>query len=73
MKDNEGNSPLDLAMREGKVGTALYLFNHGRGSKEDKDKVLCQACGYGNLKVVKELVKQHSVNPKGQISSLDTW
>ena len=46
---------------------ALYLFNHGCGSDEDKDKVLMQACQSGKLKVVKELVERHNVNPKSEI------
>ena len=68
MKDNEGNSPLDVAVRKNKVNVALYLINCGCGSEKDKDKVLSQACQSGKLKGVKELVEQYNVNPKGKIS-----
>ena len=44
---------------------ALYLISRGCRSDEDKDKLLITACQSGKLKVVKELVEQHNVNPKG--------
>ena len=44
---------------------ALYLISHGCGSDKDKGKLLITACRSGELKVVKELVEQHNVNPKG--------
>ena len=68
VEDGEGNSALDVAVRENKLNTALYLFNHDCGSDKDKDKVLMQACKSGKLKVVKKLVEQHNINPKGEIS-----
>ena len=70
MKDNEGNSPLDVAVRENELDTAFYLFNNGCDSDEDKDKVLMLACKEGELKVVKELIEQHSVNSEGKSSTL---
>ena len=75
MKDNEGNSPLDVAVRNIQIDTALYLINCGCGSNEDKEKVLSLACQFGKLEIVKELVEQHSVNPKCKISFeiLDIW
>ena len=69
MKGNEGDSPLDLALRENKLDIVLYIFTRGFGSDEYKHKVLIQACKYGGVKEVKELVEQHNVNPKGAISS----
>ena len=54
-------------MRENELDIALYLFNHDCGSDKDKDKVLMQACESGELKVVKELVEQHSITPTGEI------
>ena len=68
MKNKEGNSPRDVALREKKQEVALYLFNHSSGSDKDKDKVLMQACESGELKVVKKLVEQHNINPRGEIS-----
>ena len=68
MKNKEGNSPLDVAVREKKQAVALYLFNHDCGSDKDKHKVLMQACESGELNVVKKLVEQHSINPRGEIS-----
>ena len=53
-------------MRENELDIALYLFNHDCGSDKDKHKVLMQACESGKLKVVKELVEQHNINPKGE-------
>ena len=66
LKDDNGDSPLAVALKGSKVDIALYLFNHGCGSDEDKDKVVMQACQSGKLKVVKELVERHNVNPKSE-------
>ena len=43
----------------------LYLIKHGGGNDKFKDTALIRACLSGELKVVKELVKQHNVKPKG--------
>lgn len=67
MKGNK-NSPLVVAMRENHLDIALYLFDHGCGSDEDKHKALSQACKNGELKIVKELVELDNVNPKGETS-----
>ena len=48
------------------LNTALYLVTHGYGGDEDKVKVLCKACYWGKLDVVKELVEQHKVDPNGE-------
>ena len=68
VKDGNEDSPLDVAVRKNNLDMALYLISRGCGSNEDKDKVLVEACQSGKLKVVKELVEQHSVNPKGDTS-----
>ncbi len=65
-------SPLDTALEELYVGdtrcdVALCLVKHGCGSDEDKAKLLCSACYFAKLDVVKELVEQHNVDPKGEI------
>ena len=73
MKDGEGNSPLDVAMTKNSgrnaFDIALYLFNHGCSSSKDKGKLLILSCERGELKVVKELVEHHNVNPKGEGST----
>ena len=65
VRNEDGNSPLDVALGGYKLDIALYLINHGCDSDEDKVKLLCEACWRGELKMVKELVEQHNVNPKG--------
>ena len=54
----------------------LYLVkHHGCGDEQDKVKLLCKACKWGNLNVVRELVEQHNVDPNGEyiphVSSFD--
>ena len=68
MKDGNGDSPLDVAVRENDLDMAFYLISHGCGSDEDKCTVFMEACQSGELKVLKGLVEQHSVNPKGETS-----
>ena len=49
----------------GNVG--LYLMEcHGCGEEQDKTKLLCKACKWGNLDMVTELVEQHNVDPNGE-------
>ena len=67
VKDFYGASPLDVAVRKNELDIALYLISGGYDSGEDKDKVLVEACRSGKLKVVKKLVEQHKVNPKGEL------
>ena len=69
--DDKGHSPaLDRALRDGLsldcVDIALYLINRGCGGDEHKVRLLFKACYYGRLDVVKELVEQHKVDPKGK-------
>ncbi len=71
MRDDEGQSPLDKALEnlyddDGCVDVALYLMSRGCGGDEDKAKLLCAACGWGKLDVVKELVQQHKVDPMSE-------
>ena len=40
-----------------RFNTALYLINHGLHDEQHKGKLLCKACEWGNLDVVKELVE----------------
>ena len=69
MRDDEGHSPLDIALDEGCMDVALYLMSRGCActcGDEDKAKLLCAACDHGNLGVVKELVELHKVDPKSE-------
>ncbi len=74
MRDDEGQSPLDIALGrlyiDGYVDVALYLMSRGCGGDEDKAKLLCRACRRGKLGVVKELVEQHKVDPKSECDDL---
>ena len=75
VRDDEGKSPLDRAMEnvydtDGCAEVAHYLMSHGCDSDEKtRIKLLCGACRRGKLDVVKELVKQHNLDPKSE--SLD--
>ena len=65
VRDEDGDSPLNAALASNKLDTALYLISHGCGSDEDKVKLLWRAYNKDELKMVKKLVEQHGVNPKG--------
>ncbi len=72
MRDDEGQSPLDKALdypygNDGCVDVALYLMSRGCAcGDEDKAKLLCGACQWGKLDVVKELVEQQKVDPRSE-------
>ena len=70
-RNENGHSLLDVAMEcyDLDVNMVLYLINHGCDSDEEKVNLLYRACTKGGLKVVKELVEQHNVNPKGELMS----
>ena len=65
-RDDKGRTPLDSAM-ENNTNAALYLINHRSGMHGDKQrgKLLCRACNFGELDMVKKLVGRHKVDPKG--------
>ena len=71
VRDDRGHLPLNIAIMSNYdddcMEVALYLINRG-GTCSDKDKVklLCKACYWGKLDVVKELVEQHKVDPNGE-------
>ena len=48
------------------LNAALFLINHGVDDEQDKANVLCEACKWGNLDLVKKLVEQHNVDPNGE-------
>ena len=69
--DDDNESPLDKAMenlsqKESCFGVALYLINHGSDNDKDKAKLLCGACEYGKLDLVKELIEHHHIIPSGK-------
>ena len=65
MKDGDGDPPLDEVVEMEEPNRMLYLINRGGGNDKFKETTLITACYDGELKVVKELVEQHNVNPKG--------
>ena len=48
------------------LNMALVLINHGVDDQQDKARLLCEACYWGRLDVVKELVEQHNLDPSGE-------
>ena len=71
MRDNQGQSPLDNALKdlddEDCMDVALYLMSRGCAcGDEDKARLLCVACDFGKLGVVKELVEQYKVDPNSK-------
>ena len=70
VRDDEGQSPLDNALvgyEDDCVDVALYLISRGCAcGDKDKAKLLCAACFYGKLGVVKELIEEHEVDPKSE-------
>ena len=72
IRDSNGRSPLDLALSSFGPGNdpldlPLYLINSGYGGIEKKTELLFRGCYYGQLDVVKEMVEQHNVDPKGDL------
>ena len=67
IRDDEGRSPLDLALDSyiSHFDVALYLFSHGCDDDRDKAKLLCEASQQNRLDIVKELVEDHRLDPKG--------
>ena len=74
VQDDEGESLLDVTLEniddyyiaDDSLNIALYLVTRGYDGDEDKVKVLCKACEWSKLDVVKELVEQHKVDPNGE-------
>ena len=63
VRDDEGRSPLDRALKYGHVDVPYYLFHLGYGDDRDRVKLLCNASYHGKLYVVQELVEQHKIDP----------
>ena len=63
MRDDEGQSPLDIALDYGCVDVLYYLLHLGYGDDKDRGNLLCNTSRHGELDVVQELVEQHKVDP----------
>ncbi len=63
LDENEDKDPYES---ENCMDVALYLMSRGCGYNSDKEKLLCAACRWGNLNLVKKLVEQHKVDPTSE-------
>ena len=52
---------------EGCLDTAYYLIECGYGDDDGKALFLLEACRWGNIKYVKELVERYKINPLSKI------
>ena len=73
MRDKSGESPLAITLdniynKKDFFDIANYLVKHGCHSDDVEVKLLCGACRWGDLKMVKELVGQLKINPNGELS-----
>ena len=72
MTDEFGRTPLDRAKESAEdcpdfFSVALYLVdNCGCGGEEERIELLCRACRYGRLDVVKQIIEKHSINPNSK-------
>ena len=68
VRDGQGRSLVNVALAkpDRRLNIALFLINLGVDDEQDKAKLLFEACDWGNLDVVKELVEQHNVDPNGE-------
>ena len=74
VRDDPGRSLVDTTLTNmyenddpyGGLDIALFLIHHCVGDEQDKARLLCEACKWGKLDVVKELVEQHNVDPNGE-------
>ena len=72
VKYESGKSPLDITLaniyeKKAFFDITDYLVKHGCHSDDVQLKLLCGACMWGNLEIVKELVGQLKVNPNGEL------
>ena len=72
VRNDDGESPLDLAMEdvydtEGCPEVVHYLMSHGC-DRDEKTLVelLCGACRRGKKSIVKYLVEQHKLDPSSE-------
>ena len=72
MRDKSDKSPLDITLnkiynKKDFFDIADYLVKHGCHSDDLEVKLLCGACRWGNLEMVKELAGQLKVKPNGEL------
>ena len=83
VRDNEGDSPLDITMKniyigmdngddEGHPELAYYLLSHDTDNEEAQTKLLFIACGIDKLNIVKGLVEEHKLDPKSELLCVNT-
>ncbi len=78
MLNIECRSPLEEALEDlyydkndNRVDVALYLMSHGCECRNrDKAELLCVACEWDRLGVVKKLVKKYKVDPNSECDNL---
>ena len=68
MKDDQGETPLDRSFngemfKKGCFDVALYLLSLGCGGDSGRKKLLCGACRWGKMDLVRELVEQQNIDP----------
>ena len=72
MRGRYEESPLDKTLdniydKKDFFDVANYLVKHGCHRDDLEVKLLCGACRWGNLAMVKELVGQLKVKPNGEL------
>ena len=65
VKDGDEDSPLDKVVGMDYSDRMFHLVNNECGGNKFKDAAIIEACRYGRLEVVKKLIEQHNINPKG--------
>ena len=63
VRDDENESPLDIAIKSKEIEAAHYLVNHGAGASKHNARLLFRACKEGELDVVKELIEKYKLDP----------
>ena len=70
VRNKNGKSLLDIALdkleKKSFFDIANYLIKCGCHGDEIEEKLLCGACRWGKLEMVKELVEQLKVDPNGE-------
>ena len=79
VRDDSGQSPLDTVLKaiadvyveydeppDGQFDVALYLIDHDCGGDQERDQLLIEACYWGKVDMVKELVERHKVDPNSE-------
>ena len=67
MKDDNDDSPLDVALESDNIVAAHYILSHGGNADKSGAKLLCGACEDGEIDVVKELVEKYKVDPNCEL------